>query len=68
VKGFRGAPAVDVDALVDLVLRLARIAEYLPEVSELDLNPVIAFPEGYVPVDARVRLRRPEGAASIKGW
>jgi acetyl coenzyme A synthetase (ADP forming)-like protein len=68
VKGFRGAPAVDVDALVDLVLRLARIAEYLPEVSELDLNPVMAFPEGYVAVDARVRLRRPEGAASIKGW
>ena len=47
VRGFRRAPA-DAAALVDLVLRLSRLAEDLPEVAELDLNPVLAFPQGCV--------------------
>ena len=40
-RGFRGAPAADQTALADLVLRLARLGEDLPEVAELDLNPVL---------------------------
>ena len=44
-------------ALVDLVHRLGRLAEDVPEVAELDLNPVLAGPDGCVAVDARVRLR-----------
>ena len=60
VRGFRGAPAADPAALADLVQRLAQLGEDLPAVSELDLNPVLARPDGYVVVDARVRVRRPE--------
>ena len=44
VAGFRGAPPADAAALVDLVLRLGRLADELPEVAELDLNPVLAGP------------------------
>ena len=58
-RGFRGAPPADAGALVDLVHRLARLAEDAPEVAELDLNPVLALPDGCVAVDARVRLRHP---------
>src|SRR6185369_528937 len=43
VAGFRGAPPADEDALVDLLFRLARLAEDVPEVAELDLNPVLAL-------------------------
>jgi acetyl coenzyme A synthetase (ADP forming)-like protein len=68
VAGFRGAPAADDAALVDLVLRLARLAEELGEVAELDLNPVIALPEGCMTVDARVRVKRPERVARAKTW
>ena len=68
VAGFRGAPPADVDALVDLVLRLARLGDDLPEVAELDLNPVLALPEGCVVVDARVRVRRPEPVVRAKTW
>jgi acetyl coenzyme A synthetase (ADP forming)-like protein len=68
VAGFRGAPAADDAALVDLVLRLARLAEELDEVAELDLNPVIALPEGCMAVDARVRVKRPERVARAKTW
>jgi len=68
VRGFRGAPAADAAALVDLVHRLARLAEDLPEVAELDLNPVMAQPSGCVAVDARVRLGRGSRAPALKGW
>jgi len=68
VRGFRGAPPADVDALVDLVLRLARLADDLPEVAELDLNPVIARPEGCLAVDARIRVRARPPARPLKSW
>ena len=58
-KGFRGAPARDVQALEDLLLRLSALVEDIPEVAELDLNPVMLMAEGegcWV-VDARIMLR-----------
>ncbi|MGZ8715670.1 MAG: bifunctional acetate--CoA ligase family protein/GNAT family N-acetyltransferase [Gaiellaceae bacterium] len=68
VRGFRGAAAADAAALVTLVHRLSRLAVDLPEVAELDLNPIIALPTGCVAVDARIRLRaRPEDR-SLKSW
>ncbi|HZR94236.1 MAG TPA: GNAT family N-acetyltransferase [Gaiellaceae bacterium] len=68
VRGFRGAPAADDAALRDLLGRLARLAEDLPAVAELDLNPVIALPTGCVAVDARVRVRRPQPTHDPKSW
>jgi acetyl coenzyme A synthetase (ADP forming)-like protein len=67
VRGFRRAPA-DAPALVDLVLRLSRLAEELPEVAELDLNPVLALEQGCVVVDARVRVARAVRATPLKSW
>jgi acetyl coenzyme A synthetase (ADP forming)-like protein len=68
VAGFRGAEPADAAALVDLVLRLGRLAEDLPQVAELDLNPVLAGPTGCVAVDARVRLRARPPDRRVKGW
>ena len=68
VAGFRGAPAADVAALEDLVQRLSRLAEEIPEVGELDLNPVLAGPDGCVAVDARVRLRNRPNERTLKSW
>jgi acetyl coenzyme A synthetase (ADP forming)-like protein len=58
LQGFRGRPAADVAALRDTLLRLSRLADEVPEVLELDLNPVIALPEGSGCriVDARIRV------------
>jgi acetate---CoA ligase (ADP-forming) len=68
VAGFRGAPAADAEALVDLVLRLGLLGEEQPAVAELDLNPVLALPDRCVAVDARVRVRRPERRVRAKTW
>ena len=68
VRGFRGAEAADVRALVDLVLRLSLLADELPEVVELDLNPVLARPDGCVAVDARLRVAAAGTARSLKSW
>jgi acyl-CoA synthetase (NDP forming) len=54
--GHRGSPAVDTAALADLLLRVSRLADDLPEVAELELNPVIARPDGVHIGDVRVRV------------
>ncbi|MDQ1498079.1 MAG: hypothetical protein QOI86_1419 [Actinomycetota bacterium] len=62
--GYRGSPAADIAALEDLLLRLSVLGQQLPEIAEMDLNPVIAGPTGVVAVDWRIRVtpaeRHPE--------
>jgi acetyl-CoA synthetase (ADP-forming) len=54
LRGYRGRPPVDTDYLEQLLLGVARLAEEHPEIQELDLNPVFAYPQGAVIVDARI--------------
>ena len=54
--GNGGQPAVDLGALRGTLLRISRLADDLPEVAELDLNPVIARPDGVTAADARIRV------------
>jgi acyl-CoA synthetase (NDP forming)/GNAT superfamily N-acetyltransferase len=55
LTGFRGAEAVDVDAVVDLVLAVSRLAVTDPRIQELDLNPVLLTSDGPLCVDAKLR-------------
>jgi len=59
LEGYRGAEPVDVGALADVLVRLGLLAGDVPEIAELDLNPVIASPGGIVAVDARIRVALP---------
>ena len=68
VAGFRGAPPADEDALADLLLRLSLLAHDVPEVAELDLNPVLALPDRCVTVDARIRVAPPPHPHRAKTW
>ncbi|MEU4745074.1 acetate--CoA ligase family protein, partial [Actinosynnema sp. NPDC023658] len=60
LHGFRAAPRVfaedDGAAVRDVLLRVGRLAELLPEVTELDLNPLVLTGDGVLAVDARVRV------------
>ena len=61
LRGYRGKPAADVDALTDVILSVARYAsENVAALVELDVNPVIVRPAGLgaVAVDAMIRLKR----------
>lgn len=66
LDGYRNQPPIDKAALVDMLLRVAQLAEDVPEIAELDLNPVLALPagEGAVALDARVLVRftKPSGS------
>ncbi|HXY74404.1 MAG TPA: acetate--CoA ligase family protein, partial [Dehalococcoidales bacterium] len=58
-QGFRGAPQADTASVQDLLLRLSALVEDLPQVHELDFNPVKVLPngQGYYVVDARISLK-----------
>jgi len=56
LQGYRGRPPVDLLALEDIVLKLSALAEQRPDIREIDLNPVYAYPTGALAVDARIIL------------
>ena len=60
--GRRGAPAADLAALRDMLLRVSRMADDLPQIAELELSPVIARPDGVQAVDGRIRIQAAEPA------
>jgi acyl-CoA synthetase (NDP forming) len=68
VAGFRGKPALDDRALTDLLHRLSALAVDIPEVVELDLNPVLAREDGCTAVDQRIRVRRVHTGRRLKSW
>jgi hypothetical protein len=55
LDGYRATPVIDHAPLEDLLVRLGQLADSIPEIVEIDLNPVIATPEGLHIVDLRVR-------------
>lgn len=56
LRGVRGAEPVDRDALADVIRRASELAADVPEIAELDLNPVFASPAGAVAADVRIVL------------
>ena len=56
LDGFRGSEPVDTAALEGILLRVSDFVAKTPEVKEMDLNPIFAYPDGAIAVDARVIL------------
>ncbi len=59
LRGYRGSPEADIPAVENLLLQLGSLVEAVPEIAEIDLNPVIVHPrgEGLTMIDARIRLK-----------
>jgi ATP-grasp domain len=58
--GLRGARSADLSGLRDMLLRVSRMVEDLPEIAELELSPIIARPDNVQAVDGRVRIQAAE--------
>ncbi|HPR51979.1 MAG TPA: acetate--CoA ligase family protein [Deltaproteobacteria bacterium] len=58
LKGMRGQEKGDIDAFIDLVVRVSHLLDAFPGIKELDINPVRVFPEGagVMALDARMRI------------
>ena len=63
LRGYRGAPAADLRSVTDLLLRVGRLVDDVPELAELDLNPVIAGPRCVVVRRPRSRVTAERGSA-----
>jgi acyl-CoA synthetase (NDP forming) len=65
LDGYRGLPPGDIDAVVETILRISVMATAIPEIVEMDLNPVMVLEpgEGVRVVDARIRVK-----AVRQGW
>jgi acyl-CoA synthetase (NDP forming) len=55
-KGARGAAAVDTESIANLVARVSELAIAHPEIRELDLNPIVGYPNGFAILDARIAI------------
>ncbi|NPV72494.1 MAG: hypothetical protein HPY89_01595 [Pelotomaculum sp.] len=60
LKGARGRAPADMEALAASIVRISRLAARFPEIAEMDINPLLAGPEGVVALDARLSLARPD--------
>jgi acyl-CoA synthetase (NDP forming) len=59
LRGYRGAPPVSEAALGDVLLRVSALLTLVPELQELDINPLKVLASGACALDARVRVERP---------
>ncbi len=60
LTGVRGEAAVDIDAIVDSILRLSQLVTDFPEIAEMDINPLCALPngQGAIALDSRISLTK----------
>lgn len=66
LKGFRSRAPVDREAVAFTLVKLAQLAADLPEVQELDVNPIVAGPGGVTALDARVRVAPAQGSPTAR--
>jgi len=60
LEGVRGQPPLDKQAIVDTLLRVSQLVEEFPEILELDINPLVVYPQGQgaIAIDMRVVLSK----------
>jgi acetyltransferase len=66
LTGYRGRPTVDVDRLVEILLRFSYLAADRPEIAEAEINPLLITPNQAIALDARIRLERPPQQSSSR--
>ncbi len=58
LEGVRGESRSDIEAIIEVLLRLSQLVNDFPEIVELDINPLLSFIKGYSAVDIKMVIRR----------
>jgi acetyltransferase len=58
LQGYRGKPGVNIDRLIEILMRFSYLVADYPEIKELDVNPLLVTPEDVIALDARVIIDR----------
>jgi len=66
LRGYRDRKPADLDQVALTLIKVAQIAADLPQVSELDVNPLLADPDGVIALDARIRVRPAKGRGEAR--
>lgn len=56
IRGYRGSQPSDIKAIISTLARVARLSLDFPEITEMDLNPVFAYPDGAVALDVKITV------------
>ncbi|MHA1191683.1 MAG: acetate--CoA ligase family protein, partial [Promethearchaeota archaeon] len=59
LDGYRGKPKADIEAIIDVLMKISDLVTKHEEIYEMDLNPVFIYDKGLVCVDARIILKSP---------
>ena len=68
LQGYRGKPAMNIDRLIEILMRFSYLVADHPEVSEIDINPLLATPEDAIALDARVVIDREQVSPSARPY
>ena len=68
LRGYRGKPAVNIDRLIEILMRFSYLIADYPEIQEMDVNPLLVSPNEVVALDARVVIDRDLAAHSVRKY
>jgi len=68
LQGYRGRPGIQIDRLIEVLMRLSYLIADYPEILELDINPLLVSPDNTIALDARVIIDRNAIGARIKPY
>ncbi len=68
LRGYRGKPAVNIDRLIEILIRFSYLVADYPEIKELDVNPLLVTPEDVIALDARVIIDREVAVHSVRPY
>jgi len=65
LQGVRGESSSDIEAIIDVLLRLSQLVNDFPEIVELDINPLLSFVKGYSAVDIKITIQCDRQACEV---
>jgi len=68
LQGYRGKPGVNIDRLIEIIMRFSYLVADYPEIKELDINPLLVTPEDVIALDARVVIDRDLVVHSVRPY